>query len=165
MAEHIDPTTENTGAADAAPVATDVVDDGGAEEAASAASSPEIRRATSETWPFGTARGPVEGFLRSLDPNRSEHIQDFGESRLYPPFAPGGPPRLVQRDHKTKQLRCSGDGCENALEGCMHCWEDRFRFRDLKGGDWVVPIALTRHYTKRGGKYEGVKRHLPRRRS
>lgn len=131
-------------------------------EAAPAASVLDIRRATPETWPFGTARGPVEGFLRSLDPNRTGLIQDFGESRLYPPYSPGGPPRLVQRDYKTKELRCSGDGCEYALEDCVHCWEDRFRFRDLKGGNWVVPIALTRHFTKKGGQYEGVKRYLPR---
>ena len=57
---------------------------GNSGEAASAA-LPEVRLATLETWPFGIAKGPVEGFLRSITPDRAEKIQNFGHSRLYPP--------------------------------------------------------------------------------
>lgn len=114
-------------------------------------------------WPFGTSRGAIEGFLRSMVPERANQIINYGNGvRLYPPYTEGGPPRLVQRG-KNGEICCSGLGCENAIDGCIHAWEDEFRFGDLSAGNWVPPIRLLRVSAKRdGAAYESVERYLPR---
>jgi len=115
--------------------------------------------ARAREWPFGTAQGPIEGFLRSGLRERDPLINDLGNGVcLFPPFTEGGPPRLVTPG-RLGDLRCSGEGCENALEGCVHIWEYRFRFGDLAGGSWKPPIKALRRTKGAPPEWE---RHLER---
>jgi hypothetical protein len=116
-------------------------------------------------WPFSTAKGPVEGWHRSTLESRTPLIKDCGGGvRLYPPYTEGGPLRTVQPWPNEIGLLCSGQGCEHAVEGCVHCWEDRFRFGDLAGGNYCPPTAMLKRKkgNEDGEDPAGYERHLTR---
>ena len=112
-------------------------------------------------WPFGLERGPIEGFLRTLIPGRNELIKNEGTGRLYPPYLDGGAERHVRHNWKN-ELICDGEHCKKTMYGCVHIWEDRFRYGDLKDGAWIPPIAALRIKNTGAAPYSGVERNLPR---
>jgi len=59
-------------------------------------------------------------------------------------------------------LTCSGEGCELAVEGCIHIWESRFRFGDLKNGNWAPPIKALRRKKVVADGESAWERHLSR---
>jgi hypothetical protein len=91
-----------------------------------------------EGWPFGDDPRPMEGYLRALNPRRDELIGHtvYGIS-TYPQTGQRGRVYIYDAVRKT----CSGDECK---EGCVHSWEDAFRFGQYKGRRFVPPAERVR---------------------